>query len=105
MVEERLMLASRVAHLEHWMRQYYFETEIDIGSSGVESFSLAELRALLGLTPAELDTVVFDDSRTLGDPQLRAAIAARWGDGDPAQVMATNGSSEANYLIMNALLV
>ena len=34
------------AHLEHWMRDYYFNTEIDIGSSGVQNFSLAELRKL-----------------------------------------------------------
>src|ERR1044071_9931901 len=98
------MLANYDAHLENWMRQYYFETEIDIGSSGVETFSLAELRVLLNISHDELDAVVFDDSRTLGDPRLRAAIARRWGNGDPAQVIATNGSSEANYLIMSALL-
>lgn len=86
------------------MRQYYFDTELDLGSSGVESFSLAELRQLLEIAEGELDEIVFNDSRTLGDPNLRAAIAAYWGEADPGRVMATNGSTEANYLIMNALL-
>ena len=92
------------ALLESWMRYYYFDTEIDIGSSGVESFSLAELRELVGLTQSELDAIVFNDSRTLGADGLREAITQRWGNGDPEQVMATHGSSEAIYLVMNTLL-
>lgn len=98
-----IMLANNEAHLEKWMRRYYFDTDLDLGSSGVQSFSLAELRQLLAISQHELDAIVFDDSRTLGDPQLRRAIAAQYGV-DPEQVMATNGSTEANYLIMNALL-
>lgn len=92
------------ALLESWMRDYYFETDLDIGSSGVESFSLAELRELLGIAAAELDAVVFDDSWTLGGPALRRAIAARSAGGDISTVMATHGSSEGIYLVMNALL-
>jgi capreomycidine synthase len=93
------------AILEYWLRQYYFDTEIDIGCSGVASFSMGELRELVGFTQPELDAVVLRDSRTLGDPDLRAAIAARrWGGGDPERVMATHGSSEAIYLIMRTLL-
>ncbi|HEX8352973.1 MAG TPA: capreomycidine synthase [Pyrinomonadaceae bacterium] len=90
--------------LESWMRQYYFDTDLDIGSSGVESYSMAELRGLTGLTREEMDAVVFDDSRTLGDPLLRETIARRWGTGDPERVMATHGSSEAIFLVLNALL-
>ncbi len=90
--------------LESWMRRYYFDTDIDIGSSGVQSFSLSDLRELLGLTQAETDAIVFDDSQTLGDPLLRDAIARRWGNGNAECVMATHGSNEAIYLILNALL-
>lgn len=97
-------LANTEALLEKWMRRYYFDTDLDLGSSGVESFSLAELRRLLDIPQAELDSLVFNDSRTLGDPDLRLAIARHWNVPDPEQVMATNGSTEANYLIMNALL-
>ncbi len=92
------------ALLEAWMREFYFETDFDIGSSGVESFSLSELRELLSIAQADMDGIVFDDSWTLGGPSLRKAIAVRWGDGNTDSVMATHGSSEAIYLVMNALL-
>src|ERR1700754_3007388 len=90
------------ALLECWMRDYYFDTDFDLGSSGVEPFSMVELRELTGLTAAEIDAVMFRDSRTLGDDDLRAAIARRWGTGDPAEVIVTHGSSEAISLIMHA---
>jgi capreomycidine synthase len=93
-----------LALLESWMRDYYFAVEIDIGSSGVEDWSFAELRRLLGIELQDLDNIVFHDSQTLGGVALRQALAARWGGGDIGRVMATHGSSEANFLIMNALL-
>ena len=92
------------AHLEYWMRAYYFSTEIDLGSSGVENFSFGELRQLFNITPDDLDRIVLCDSRTLGGPELRMAIGNRWANGNAERVMATNGSSEANYLVMHSLL-
>lgn len=92
------------ALLEEWMREYYFATELDIGSSGVESFSLAEIRALLGISNDDLDRIVFNDSETLGGLGLRKAVANRYGNGDLSRVIATHGSSEAIFLIMTALL-
>lgn len=92
------------ALLEDWMRDYYFETEIDIGSSGVEDYSMSELRALLGISGEDLDRIVFHDSRTLGDPGLRRAIADRWAGGDAGRVIVTHGATEASFLTMNALL-
>jgi capreomycidine synthase len=92
------------AYLEQWMRDYYFSTDIDIGSSGVENFSMAELRALIGLDLAPIDKVIFNDSPSCGTDELRNAIAARWGDGDPERVMTSHGSSEIIFLVMHALL-
>ena len=92
------------AHLEYWLRDYYFSSEIDLGCSGVENFSFGELRQLFNITPDDLDRIVLRDSRTLGDPDLRTAIGNRWGNGKAERVMATNGSSEAIYLIMHSLL-
>ena len=92
------------AHLEYWLRDYYFSSEIDLGCSGVENFSFGELRRLFNITPDDLDRIVLRDSRTLGDPDLRTAIGNRWGNGKAERVMATNGSSEAIYLIMHSLL-
>ena len=90
--------------LESWMRQYYFDVDLDIGSSGVQSYSMIELRELTGLTTEEIDRIVFDDSRTLGDPILRETVARCFGAGHPEGVMVTHGSNEAIYLILNALL-
>ena len=92
------------ALLEEWMRDYYFETDTDIGSSGVASFSLAQVRELTGLSHDDLDAIVFDDSWTLGGPGVRAALAARYAGGDSDRVMVTHGSSEAMFLTMTALL-
>lgn len=92
------------APLEDWMRKYYFNTEIDIGSSGVENFSLTDLRRLTDLTQEEIDQITFHDSESLGALTLRRTIARRWGNGDARRVMVTHGSSEALFLIMNTLL-
>jgi capreomycidine synthase len=92
------------AHLEYWMRAYYFDTELDLSSSGVQPFSFGELRRLFNITPDDLDRIELHDSRTLGDPELRKAIGNRWANGNAARVMATNGGSEANYLVMHSLL-
>ncbi len=99
-----MILQVPPALLEEWMRDYYFAAEIDIGSSGVQDFSMAEVRQLLGLAWEDLDRIVFRDSQTLGGSGLRQAIADRWAGGDTRRVMATHGSSEANFLLMNALL-
>jgi capreomycidine synthase len=92
------------APLEDWLRDYYFSADIDIGGSGVQDFSLSELRSLTGLRSKDLDNLVLQDSRTLGSPGLRQAIARRWAGGDVDRVMATTGSSEAIFVLMGALL-
>lgn len=92
------------AHLEEWMRAYYFATDCDIGSSGVQNWSMKEVRELVGLEWPELDALVFHDSETLGAPGLRRALAERYTGGDMTRVMVTHGSSEGNYLAMRTLL-
>lgn len=92
------------ALLEDWMRLYYFDTETDLGSSGVACWSLADLRRICGITHDELDRIVFQDSTSYGSDELRAAISRRWGSGDPARVLVTHGSSEAIFLTMSTLL-
>jgi capreomycidine synthase len=94
----------RSAPLEDWLRDYYFSAEIDISSSGVQTYSMAELLALTGLGHGVLDELVFDDGYSLGTPAVRDVIAQRWGNGDASRVMTTNGSSEAIALVLTALL-
>ncbi|MEU8029351.1 capreomycidine synthase [Streptomyces sp. NPDC049099] len=94
----------RRAPLEDWLRDSYFDARIDISSSGVEPYSMAELFELTGLEPRHLAEVTFRDSRSCGAPELRSAIAQRWGDGDPSRVMVTHGSGEAQYMVLTTLL-
>ncbi|AVH54672.1 MULTISPECIES: capreomycidine synthase [Streptomyces] len=92
------------AALEDWMRDFYFDTSIDLGSSGVQCWSLAELRRLLGITVEELDGISLDDTPSYGGAALRQAIADRFAAGDTNRVMTTHGSTEAIFAVMNALL-
>jgi capreomycidine synthase len=98
------MMRIRPAPLEDWLRDYYFAAEIDISSSGVQPYSMAELRAKTGLGTDDMDALVFSDGYSLGSQAVRAIIARRWGDGDPGHVMTTSGSSEAISLVSMALL-
>ena len=92
------------ALLEEWMRRYYFESDFDLGSSGVENFSFGELRERLGITCEELDAIVLQDSRTLGGEGLRRAIAGHLAQDRVERVMVTHGSTDANHMVMTALL-
>jgi capreomycidine synthase len=92
------------ALLENWMRDHYFATDYDIGSSGVENFSMAQLRQLLGITHEEIDGILFADSQTLGGDGVRRAVAGHLAQGRVDHVMVTHGSTEANFMTMNALL-
>lgn len=92
------------APLEDWMREFYFATTIDLGSSGVQCWSLGELRRLLGIDVSELDAIALDDSGSYGAPGLRRALADRLVGGNTDRVMVTHGSSEAIFAVMNALL-
>lgn len=92
------------AALQGWYREFPPENLIDLSSSGVRPYAVADVRRLGGLTDEELDGVVFHDSGTLGGARLRGAIAARFGVDDPSRVMATAGSSEAIFLLLGTLL-
>ncbi|MFE1347828.1 capreomycidine synthase [Streptomyces sp. NPDC058757] len=92
------------APLEDWMREFYFATTIDLGSSGVQCWSVGELMDLLGITAEELRGLTFDDSETYGSPGLREALADRFTKGDPDRVFTTHGSTEAIFLAMSTLL-
>lgn len=92
------------APLEDWLREYYFAAEIDISSSGVQPYSMGDVRAKTGLDQSNIDALVFNDGYSLGSSDVRACIAERWGNGDPQMVMTANGSSEAISAVLMALL-
>lgn len=90
--------------LEEWLRDRYFSCEVDIGSSGVEPYSLRELRAVLAIEQDELDEIVLSDSPSTGTERLRDAIGKQFANGRPELAMATHGSSEAIFLVIQSLL-
>ncbi|MGH3217117.1 MAG: capreomycidine synthase [Streptosporangiaceae bacterium] len=93
-----------IARLEEWMHAYYHKVDYDIGSSGVQDLTVAELRELCEFELSELDPMVLRDSEGYGGAGLRAALADRWAGGDVARIMVTHGSSEAIYLVMQMAL-
>lgn len=90
--------------LEEWMREFYFDTELDLGSSGFRPYSFEEVKKIAHISDEDLNAVVFDDSETLGALSLRRAIAERWGNGDPECVMVSSGSNDVSFLVMTGLL-
>ena len=94
----------RPTKLEEWLRDYYFEAGIDISSSGVEPYTLAELLPLIKTDPAELSAISFRDSRSAGANHLRRLIADRYRIEDASRVIVTNGSTEAQFLVLMSAL-
>ncbi|MFJ7328169.1 capreomycidine synthase [Streptomyces cyaneofuscatus] len=92
------------ALLEDWLRTRYFTAKTDISSSGMAPGSLAGLRQQVGLEWSELDALDFRDSPSQGGARLRHALAERFVPGAEDRVMVTNGSSEALFLTLAALI-
>jgi capreomycidine synthase len=103
-IEEAQRVKFTGVLLEEWMRHYYFSVEVDIGSSGVQNYSMAELRALTGFSHEDIDRIVLRDSESFGGASVRQALADRWLGGRGDHVLVTHGSSEALYLVMTSLL-
>ncbi|MFD9624127.1 capreomycidine synthase [Streptomyces virginiae] len=91
------------ALLEDWLRERYFTAAVDISSSGVENYTVNEVLALAGIGAESLGSIMLRDSHSLGGIELRTALARRY-DTHPGAVIATQGSSEAIYLVLHALL-
>lgn len=92
------------AKLEHWMREHYFDCDIDLGSSGVYPYTLGDIFAHTDLNFDDLAAVELADSTTVGNIDLRTALAKRYGNGNPDSVMLGNGSNEVLFHILSTLL-
>lgn len=92
------------ALLEDWFRTRYFDARIDISSSGMQNYSLGDLRSMLGIEVSELDRLAFRDSPSLGCEPLRAAISDRYAPTRPERVMVTHGSTEGIFLALSAVV-
>jgi aspartate/methionine/tyrosine aminotransferase len=77
--------------------------DCDLSESGTRGITLAELVQWGFDLESQLRTPL-SYSQTNGTIALRDAIAAHYPGASAANVMVTNGSAEANYLLMAALL-
>jgi len=83
--------------MERWQSHHENEVEFNLAESGVQPLTLAELQGMAGVDP--VDTLL-SYGHTDGSPLLRERIAAMYPGAGAANVVATVGSAEANFLAM-----
>jgi aspartate/methionine/tyrosine aminotransferase len=83
--------------MERWQSHHENKVEFNLAESGVQPITLAELQDMAGVDP--VDTLL-GYGHTDGSPLLRERIAAMYPGAGAANVVATVGSAEANFLAM-----
>jgi len=83
--------------MERWQSHHENRVEFNLAESGVQPITLAELQERAGVDP--VDTLL-GYGHTDGSPKLRERIAAMYPGAGAANVVATVGSAEANFLAM-----
>ncbi len=83
--------------MERWQSHYENRVEHNLAESGVQPVTLAELQELAGVDPGD---TMLGYGHTDGSPLLRERIAAMYPGAEAANVVATVGSAEANFLAM-----
>ena len=83
--------------MERWQSHHENKVEFNLAESGVQPITLAELQDMAGVDP--VDTLL-GYGHTDGSPLLRERIAAMVPGAGAANVVATVGSAEANFLAM-----
>ena len=83
--------------MERWQSHHENKVEFNLAESGVQPITLAELQDMAGVDP--VDTLL-GYGHTDGSPMLRERIAAMYPGAGAANVVATVGSAEANFLAM-----
>ena len=88
--------------LERFQSLFENTVEVNLSDSGVHPYELREL-----LTPAEIEemcSIALGYGWTNGSEELRDTIAALYQGRKRDNVVATNGSAEANFLVVMSLL-
>ncbi len=84
--------------MERWQSHHENEVRWNLSESGVHPLALGELLALAGETEAALETPL-GYGHSNGTPALRERIAALYPGASASQVVVTNGSAEANFVV------
>jgi aspartate/methionine/tyrosine aminotransferase len=90
----------KVEHFKMERMQSTWENEVEynLSESGVHPLTLGEF--LSGDELREIQGLGLGYSQSNGTPELREQVARLYPGASPEHVLATNGSSEANYLLM-----
>jgi aspartate/methionine/tyrosine aminotransferase len=83
--------------MERWQSHHENQVEFNLAESGVQPITVAELQDMAGLDPTD---TILSYGHTDGSPLLRERIAAMYPGAEAANVVATVGSAEANFLAM-----
>jgi aspartate/methionine/tyrosine aminotransferase len=83
--------------MERWQSHNENKVEFNLAESGVQPITLAELQGLAAIDPSD---TLLGYGHTDGSPLLRERVAAMYPGAAAANVVATVGSAEANFLAM-----
>jgi aspartate/methionine/tyrosine aminotransferase len=83
--------------MERWQSHHENRVDFNLAESGVQPVSLAELQAIADVDPGD---TLLGYGHTDGSPLLRERVAGLYPGATAANVMATVGSAEANFLAL-----
>ena len=84
--------------MERWQSTYENRVKYNLSESGVHPMTLRELLDAAGVASADDTLIGYGQSN--GSDELRERIAALYPGASEANVVATNGSAEANYVAL-----
>ncbi|MEE9472227.1 MAG: aminotransferase class I/II-fold pyridoxal phosphate-dependent enzyme [Gemmatimonadota bacterium] len=86
-----------IFEMERWQSHHENRVEYNLAESGVQPVTLDELRDIAGVDPSD---TLLGYGHTDGSPLLRERVAAMYPGATAANVVATVGSAEGNFLAM-----
>ncbi len=90
--------------MERMQSLYWHQVEYDLSESGVEPLTIAEVLALAGVDREAFLETALGYPLSEGSADAREAVAAWYPGADATNVTLVNGGSEANLLVLWALL-
>ncbi len=83
--------------MERWQSTWEYVVDYNLSESGVHPMTVGELLALAG---ADVDHVLLGYGQSNGSEELRSHIARLYRGATADNVVVTNGSAEANFVVM-----
>ncbi len=91
--------------MERWQSTYEHDVRFNLSESGVEPLTLDELVEISGIEREEVLETALEYVPSKGSPALRRAVASMYEGASDANVVATNGGAEANFIVSWELCV